>query len=443
MGGAAGAAYREGMTTTTPAAVAGPGRRGLLAQLGVDTLYCLTGLPIAIAAFVVVTVFFYLGVGLAVLFTGLPILVLCMLIARGFANLERARMRPVVRRPVHAPGYKRARSDAGTLRRLLTPLADGQRWLDFLHAFLGLIPAVLTFAVTVVWWVVALGETFNFAWDWAIPYGSGSQQLNDLFGLHGATNRVAFNTLVGLLCLLSLPFVVRGMALIQASFARVMLTRERVGVLQERIVELTGSRDAAVSAEASALRRLERDIHDGPQQRLVRLTMDLSLAQRRMKTDPAAAQPLLAEAIEQTRETLDELRALSRGIAPPILADRGLPAALAAVSGRCTVPVELSMDLPNDHRLPEAVESTAYFLVAEALTNVAKHSGATWCEVRVTGDGNLVYVTISDNGRGGAHTAKGHGLAGLADRVRASDGRLDVQSPAGGPTVLTAELPCG
>jgi signal transduction histidine kinase len=349
----------------------------------------------------------------------------------------------VIGRPVRAPLYKKAPAESGAMRRLFTPLSDGQRWLDFLHAFLALTPAIFTFVVTVTWWALALGGTLNFAWDWAIPYGNDSQNLNDLMGLHGATDRVAVNTIIGLLCLVSLPFVVRGMALLQASFARVMLTRERVGVLQERIEELTGSRDAAVSAEASALRKLERDIHDGPQQRLVRLTMDLSLAQRRMKTDPDKAAPLLAEAIEQTRETLDELRALSRGIAPPILADRGLPAALAALGGRSTVPVELSLSLPNDHRLPESVENTAYFLVAEALTNVAKHSGATWCEVKVTGDGNLVYVTISDNGRGGAHTAKGHGLAGLADRVRAADGRLDVQSPPGGPTVLTAELPCG
>jgi signal transduction histidine kinase len=435
------------MTTTTPEATPtpgpAPGRRGLIAQLGVDTLYCLSGLPIAIASFVVVTVFFAAGVGLAITFAGIPILVLALFVSRGFGALERARLRPVIGRAVRAPLYKRAPAESGALRRLFTPLSDGQRWLDFLHAFLALTPAIFTFVVTVTWWALGVGGTLNFAWDWAIPYGPDSQNLNDLMGLHGATDRVAVNTIIGLLCLVSLPFVVRGMALLQASFARVMLTRERVGVLQERIEELTGSRDAAVSAEASALRKLERDIHDGPQQRLVRLTMDLSLAQRRMKTDPAAAQPLLAEAIEQTRETLDELRALSRGIAPPILADRGLPAALAALGGRSTVPVELSLSLPNDHRLPEAVENTAYFLVAEALTNVAKHSGATWCEVRVTGDGNLVYVTISDNGRGGAHTAKGHGLAGLADRVRASDGRLDVQSPAGGPTVLTAELPCG
>jgi signal transduction histidine kinase len=100
------------------------------------------------------------------------------------------------------------------------------------------------------------------------------------------------------------------------------------------------------------------------------------------------------------------------------------------------------VSLPDDERLPESTENTAYFLVAEALTNVAKHSGATWCEVKVTGDGSLLYVTISDNGKGGAHTAKGHGLSGLADRVRAADGRFHVDSPVGGPTVLTAELPC-
>src|SRR5207302_4479357 len=123
-----------------------------------------------------------------------------------------------------------------------------------------------------------------------------------------------------------------------------------------------------------ALRKLERDIHDGPQQRLIRLGMDLGLAQLRLRTDREAARPLLAEAINQTRETLDELRALSRGIAPPILADRGLSAALMALAGRNTVPVELDISLPDGARLTETVESTAYFVVAESLANVAKHS---------------------------------------------------------------------
>ena len=156
--------------------------------------------------------------------------------------------------------------------------------------------------------------------------------------------------------------------------------------MRQTITVLTDQKAAAVSAEATALRRLERDMHDGPQQRLVRLAMDLGRAQQQLDTDPEALRNTLDEAVNQTRETLDELRALSRGIAPPVLADRGLPSALAALAGRCTVPVELVVDadlgLPRG-RLDAAVENTAYFAVSEALTNVAKHSGATNCWVTV------------------------------------------------------------
>jgi len=212
--------------------------------------------------------------------------------------------------------------------------------------------------------------------------------------------------------------------------------------VQNRISGLREQRDSAVSAEATALRRLERDIHDGPQQRLVRLAMDLGRARQQLASDPEAAKATIEEALGQTRETLDELRALSRGIAPPILADRGLPSALAALASRSTVPVGLSVDerLP---RLPAIVENTAYFVVAEALANLAKHSQARAAAVDVVRIDGRLAVTVLDDGIGGAHMAKGHGLSGLADRVRAADGTLTVDSPAGGPTVIRAELPCG
>jgi signal transduction histidine kinase len=206
---------------------------------------------------------------------------------------------------------------------------------------------------------------------------------------------------------------------------------------------------AAVSAEATALRRLERDIHDGPQQRLVRLAMDLGRAQHQLDTDPEAARLTVTEALAQTRETLAELRALSRGIAPPILADRGLVAAVSALAGRSTVPVEVGLPGPRHHRrgheparLDPAVENAAYFVIAEALTNVAKHSHATECAVSLERTGAYLVIEIRDNGVGGAHVAKGQGLAGLADRVRAAGGVLTIDSPDGGPTRLLAELPC-
>jgi signal transduction histidine kinase len=215
--------------------------------------------------------------------------------------------------------------------------------------------------------------------------------------------------------------------------------------MRQTITELTEQKAAAVSAEATALRRLERDIHDGPQQRLVRLAMDLSRARQQLDSDPDALRNTLDEALRQTQETLDELRALSRGIAPPVLTDRGLPSALAALAGRCTVPVELAVDTElgtPTGRLDAAAENTAYFAVAEALTNVAKHSGAANCWVTVAHGPGRLGVQIIDDGEGGAHVAKGHGLSGLADRVWATGGRLTVVSPAGGPTTIGLELPC-
>jgi signal transduction histidine kinase len=218
--------------------------------------------------------------------------------------------------------------------------------------------------------------------------------------------------------------------------------------LHRRISGLEQERDtaraqtvAAVTAEAAALRRLERDIHDGPQQRLVRLAMELGRAQHQFDSKPEAVREILADAVAQAQEALEELRALSRGIAPPILVDRGLHAALTALAARSVVPVELDAD-PLDGRLDAAVETPAYFVIAEALTNVAKHSQAGHCAIRLRhGDGTL-RVWVTDDGVGGAALAKGHGLRGLDDRLQAAGGRLGVTSPRGGPTTITAELPC-
>jgi signal transduction histidine kinase len=247
-------------------------------------------------------------------------------------------------------------------------------------------------------------------------------------------------TAIGVAAAVLLPAVVRLCALLPAQLGRVLLTL-RAGT-QAEIGRLSEGRDAAVAAEAVALRRLERDIHDGPQQRLVRLSMDLHRAQRLIDSDPDGARSTLAEAATMTRETLEELRALSRGIAPPVLADRGLAAALAAVAARSPVPVELAVGLTEGQRLSPAVENSAYFLVSEALANVAKHSEATVCRVSVVCEDGRLRVVVADDGQGGAVLAPGHGLAGLADRLRAVDGVLTVDSPRGGPTRVMGDLPC-
>ncbi|MET9022321.1 sensor domain-containing protein [Actinopolymorpha sp. NPDC004070] len=433
------------MTSATPDLArtgrAEAGRRGYWHRLGGRSIYVLAGFPLAIVRFVVLIVLFLFGVGTAVTFLGLPVLAGTMKVARGFAAVDRARLSRVqgwpARRPAYVGGHPHTR-----VGRMLAPLRQGQSWADWGHGVLGLFPAVLGFAFTLLWWAGTVAGLTAFAYIWILDRTTGYEGLGTLLRISDAWQfDAAINTAAGLIFLFTLPAVVRGCAELEAALARAMLTSDRVADLHGRVSDLTQSRDAAVSAEAQALRRLERDIHDGPQQRLVRLAMDLSSAQRRLAKDPSTVQPMLAEAITATRETLEELRALSRGIAPPILADRGLRAALAAVAGRSTVPVDLAVDIPDGEHLPLMVENTAYFVVAEALTNVAKHSAATRCTVEVRRTGSHVQVVVGDNGVGGAHTAKGHGLAGLTERLRGVGGLLAATSPVGGPTVLTAELP--
>ena len=438
------------MTTSTaelpvPARTVAPERyhRAWWRQLGVDTGYVLLGFPLSIVAFVVVVTLLSVGAGTIVIWVGLPLLTLCLLVARGLATVERLRLPAVLRHDLPAPVYRQAGPDAGPVRRLVEPLRDPQCWLDVVHALLRMVVSIPTFVVVVTWWSVALAGLTSVAWDWSIPYGPDEQSftLPEAFGLEDtATNRVLVLTGIGLVVALTLPAVVRGCALLEAQLARVLLTL-RAGT-QAELGRLSEGRDAAVAAEAVALRRLERDIHDGPQQRLVRLSMDLHRARRMVDTDPDAARATLAEAAEQTRETLEELRALSRGIAPPVLADRGLAAALAAIAARSPVPVELAVALPEGQRLSPAIENSAYFLVSEALANIAKHSEATVSRVTVVCEAGRLRVVVEDDGRGGAVLAPGHGLAGLTDRLRAVDGVLSVESPRGGPTRLIGELPC-
>lgn len=418
--------------------------RTVLRQLGIDSRYVLLGLPLSIASFSFLVTGFAAGLGLLVTVVGLPVLAGTLYLARALADLERFSIAGVLRRQPARPIYDRAAPGTGWLRRTLTPLCQLQFWLDLLHGLFRLPISIVTFTFTVTWWAGALSGVFYGLYDWTLPNPPDNTGLHELLGFSDTTGvRIGFYTLIGVFFLCTLPVVVRCCAVLQAAFGRALLTE--VAELKNRITVLEGRRAAAVSAEATALRRLERDIHDGPQQRLIRLAMDLGRAERQLDDNPTAARETLREALEQTRDTLDELRALSRGIAPPILVDRGLPSALAALAGRSTVPVELAVD-PGlgtpEGRLDAPVESAAYFVVAEALTNVAKHSGASECWLTMARAGARLGIVVADDGTGGAHLAKGHGLAGLADRVHALGGTLTVTSPAGGPTEVRAELPC-
>jgi signal transduction histidine kinase len=400
--------------------------------------YLLGGLPLCIVAFVIAVAGFAAGVGTLVVWVGLPVLAGTLRASRGLAGVERRGAEWATGRALPPHHYREARGRG--IGRLFSMIADPQSWRDLLHAVVAFPVRLAMFVIAVVWTVGGLGSLLYVTWEWALPREGNGGLFWLIFGYQFRLGDIALNTALGVIMVATAPLVVRGLVATRAGLARGLLTNQ-TAALRARAAQLETSRRAAVQAEAQTLRRLERDIHDGPQQRLVRLNMDLEAVARRLDDSPEKARPLVAEALEQSREALDELRALSRGIAPPILADRGLGPALAAAAARCPVEVSLDVALPPGQRLAAAVENTAYFVVTEALTNVAKHAHAALCTVVVTADADRVLVQVRDDGRGGAHLGKGHGLAGLADRLATVEGVLDVVSPPGGPTVLTAEIP--
>ncbi|GLZ52625.1 sensor histidine kinase [Actinomycetospora sp. NBRC 106378] len=402
--------------------------------------YLLVGLPLAVAAFLVSVAGLATGMGTLVVWLGFPILALSLRACRALAALERRATAAATGREL-PPCLYRVALGPGRTTRLLPQLRDPQSWRDLLHAVLGFPLRLAAAVITLSWGLGGLGALLSVTWFWAVPHGNSYRGLADLVaGSRSPALDVAITTALGALLLLTFPLVTRGLVVVRAAMARGLLTNQ-TAALRARTSELTAARRAAVDAEARTLRRVERDLHDGPQQRLVRLDMDLEGIGRRLDDDPGRARTLLAEALVQNREALAELRALSRGIAPPILADRGLAEAITAAAGRCPVPVTLDIDLPDGAPLSAAVENTAYFVVTEALTNVAKHAAATRASVMVGVDGDRVTVQVADDGRGGAHPGKGHGLSGLADRLTSIEGHLDVTSPVSGPTVLTADIP--
>jgi signal transduction histidine kinase len=226
--------------------------------------------------------------------------------------------------------------------------------------------------------------------------------------------------------------------LLLAHLVYVLATRSRRAELERRIDVLTESRAGAVDAQEAKLRRIERDLHDGAQARLVSLGMSLGMAEQKLATDPDGARQLLVDARMGAHEALEDLRDLARGIHPPLLSDRGLEAAVGALAARS--PIRVSMSVEAD-RPPAAVETAAYFVAAEALANASKHADPTRVDIRIVRERDALVVEVVDDGPGGADPA-GAGLTGMRRRVEALDGTLHVSSPAGGPTVVRAELPC-
>lgn len=410
-----------------------------------DTGYLLSAFPLALVGFVLAAAGVSIGVATVILWVGLPLLTFTVLACSVLARLERSRLVTLQALPAHRPAFLRADADAGFVRRCLTPLRDPQRWLDVVWSLVGLLTALVGFSVALVWVTAMVAGLTYGAWFWALPAPSG-ESLSGLVGLgdHVALD-IAANFVLGAAAALTWAPVVRAAAWLHATVAHALLNSREA--LTARVRRAEGARAAAQQAEVASLRRLERDIHDGPQQRLVRLTMDLGRARRMLaqesgEVDRERAGAAVDSALEQARETLDELRALSRGIAPPILVDRGLEAALEELAVRSAVPVRLEVGA-GVVPLGASVETAVYFTVSEALTNVAKHSGAADARVFLGVDDEVLVVEVSDTGRGGAHPGKGQGLAGLEQRLAGVGGSLQVTSPEGGPTRLVARVPLG
>ena len=395
-------------------------------------LAALIGLfAVHLAAFVVCVTLVSAGAGTIVIFVGLFVLMAGLVVAGWSARMTRALL-GYAGAELPAPGHPVSGTGVvGKLRRL----GSAQSWRDLLHVLVGFVLSTITFSIAVTWAVGGPGGLTYWFWSQWLP--ENDTGLPALLGYPGRFVDITFNTVLGILLVLTTPIVLRGLIGLHTAVARALLVDER-SALRAQVSQLTESRSAAGEAEVHTLRRLERDLHDGPQQRLVRLGMDISTAQRRLDDDPTQARALLDEAWQQSQDALAEIRTLSRGIAPPILTEQGLEAAVTALAARGSVPTSVDVE---PVALTDAGQNAAYFVIAEALANVEKHSRATQAAVEVRSLGALAVINVTDNGVGGASLARGQGLAGLADRLRGVDGTLTVSSPDGGPTSLTATLP--
>ncbi|CAL9549753.1 sensor histidine kinase [Streptomyces sp. enrichment culture] len=403
------------------------------------TAYLLTGAVTGAATLVGLTVALVVGGALTVVLVGLPLLLLTALAGIPLARLERHRLRLVDRAPV--PGRPvREPPATGPWPWLVTRLRERATWRELGHALLF---ALLLWPLDALVVAFALAVPLHLAATPLVMATFGGGEEAKVLKQWTVTT---WPTACGVAVLGLLLLALGGYALGLAAGARAELARVLVGAPREgdpeaseaRVVELTRSRVRLVDAFEAERRRIERDLHDGAQQRLVALTMSLGLA--RLDAPPGPLADQLAKAHGEAGEALAELRELIHGIHPKVLADYGLPAAVADAADRSAVPVDVALELPG--RLPRAVEAAAYFVVREALANIGRHSGAARAEV--TGghrDGRLV-LRVRDDGRGGADAAAGSGLTGLADRVSVLDGRLSLSSPPGGPTLLSVEIPC-
>ena len=395
------------------------------------------GLPVAIITFVIIVVLSALSVGLLPVFLlGVPIAWLTLMVSRGLARLERSR----------AGSYGEPIADSvpplvatGWARRLGERFRSGARWREFGHHLVQLPLCVLSYAVTAVAWCGSLAMGILPFVIGTMPGDSAKFWFFDLAADDPARWLALGVGVIGLL--LVAPWVTLGVANAQWWVAGRLLGPTDEERLNAQVVDAQSRRTAAVDSAEAERRRIERDLHDGAQQRLVALAANLGAAVDKLDDDPVAGKAMVAAAHEESKAALSEIRDLVRGIHPVILEDRGIDAALSAVVARSPVPVVLDVEISE--RPPAAVESAAYFVVTEALTNVARHSGATRAHVTIARTSDRLVVEIRDNGHGGADASKGTGLSGLRERVSGMGGTTYVISPEGGPTTIMVELPCG
>jgi signal transduction histidine kinase len=409
------------------------------ARIWLALIHLMSGWVIGLAAFLVIAVAVPLSaVMLLIALAGIPMFWALLLACGQFARAERGRFALLLDVRIPAPvGGPPEASGRGRWARFLRRFISAQAWKHFLYALLRFPLSTAEVLLLAAVWGAGLAMIALPGYDWLLPrdgtlFGGSAAIPSGAAGL--ATAAAA-----GLALLLVAPQLTWAVALADAAVARFLLGPGRAR-LRARIGELERSRARVVDSAEAERRRIERDLHDGAQQRLVALAMDLGRARARFADDPEAARAIVDQAHGEAKAALLELRNLVRGVHPPVLTDRGLDAALSGLAALSPVPVAVRV---NTGRRPSAsAEAIAYFVVAEALTNVAKHSRATGATVSVGRHEDTLSLVIRDDGIGGADP-RGQGLSGLADRVAGVDGRLTVHSPAGGGTVIAAELPCG
>ncbi len=406
-------------------------------------LFLVLDLPVAVAAIVVVS---FVVTGLAALpglGFGLVFLIPALVAARALGALERLRIEGFTGVIIPPP---RQDPSLPTWRRLTL---EPTRWRAVAYCALQMLWGLLI-GSTILMAIAVCLATAAMPLFASVVRETGWTVL-DLFTVTSPPLLVLV-WMAGCAGLVVLPLIAPALSAVDVNLARWLIgqdQRRQIEHLNSRVDTLTATRTAAVDSAEAERRRIERDLHDGPQQRLVSIAMDLGMAKNALQRNPETAQSLLDQAHASSKEAIVEMRQVTRGIAPPVLTDRGLDAALSALAARTAVPVRV--DVPDIGRLNPTLEAIAYFCVSEALTNVTKHAKATSAQVsveRVKAPGSpgapprsQVVLTVSDDGVGGADPLTGTGLTGLRQRLSAVDGTLTVFSPPGGPTVLTAVLP--